>query len=106
MWGDLRSARNSASTALWNLRVNASADGGRSAFGSASRPGIGEIREGVLEVRVGAPPVEGAANEAMGNRAAAEAAYAHALQIDRDRAAPRGDYHQLPLSHLAPGAGA
>ena len=31
----------------------------------ASRPGLGGIRDGALEVRVGAPPVEGAANEAL-----------------------------------------
>ncbi|HZX44026.1 MAG TPA: DUF167 domain-containing protein [Myxococcaceae bacterium] len=31
----------------------------------ASRPGIGAVREGALEVRVGAPPVEGAANDAL-----------------------------------------
>ena len=31
----------------------------------ASRPGIGEVRGGALEVRVGAPPVEGAANDAL-----------------------------------------
>ena len=31
----------------------------------ASRPGLGEVREGVLEVRVSAPPVDGAANEAL-----------------------------------------
>jgi len=29
----------------------------------ASRPGTGAVREGALEVRVGAPPVEGAAND-------------------------------------------
>lgn len=31
----------------------------------ASRPGVGGVREGALEVRVGAPPVEGAANAAI-----------------------------------------
>lgn len=31
----------------------------------ASRPGIGLVREGALEIRVGAPPVEGAANTAL-----------------------------------------
>ncbi|HET9037170.1 MAG TPA: DUF167 domain-containing protein [Myxococcaceae bacterium] len=31
----------------------------------ASRPGIGAVREGELEVRVSAAPVEGAANEAI-----------------------------------------
>ena len=31
----------------------------------ASRPGLGAIREGALEVRVAAPPVEGAANDAL-----------------------------------------
>jgi uncharacterized protein (TIGR00251 family) len=28
----------------------------------ASRPGIGPVREAAVEVRIGAPPVEGAAN--------------------------------------------
>ena len=31
----------------------------------ASRPGLGAIREGALEVRVAAPPVAGAANDAL-----------------------------------------
>ena len=30
----------------------------------SSRPGVGGVREGALELRVGAPPVEGRANEA------------------------------------------
>lgn len=32
----------------------------------SSRPGISGVREGVLELNVGAPPVEGRANEAAG----------------------------------------
>ena len=32
----------------------------------SSRPGIAGVREGALELRVGAPPIEGKANEAAG----------------------------------------
>ncbi len=31
----------------------------------SSRPGLGPVRQGALEVRVGAAPVEGAANDAI-----------------------------------------
>ena len=45
-----------------------SADGGATItvrlLPRSSRPGVGGVREGALELRVGAPPVEGRANEA------------------------------------------
>ena len=37
----------------------------------SSRPGIAGVREGVLQLRVGAPPVEGKANDAAGKLLAA-----------------------------------
>lgn len=101
----------SARTAKVGLAAVALREGNAPRAAELARTVTGQTRDGTRDGEssawlAGALAVEGAANETMGNRVAAEAAYAHALQIDRDRAAPRAVIDDLAaLARLAEASG-